>query len=523
MSGICKGLRIALLIVTALVFISIQGCHFETETPQDNLLPSILPSASDAPDIVIPSGAPIIDIFGLAFSSAGNLNPITCTSRLNMYLVPLLYEGLFEIDGDFEAHPLLCERFEKDESSYTFYINTDARFSDGSGLTAYDVKYSLELAKKNDTFYSNRLRYIRNIIAVDKDTVRIDLSEPIGHLEQLLDIPIIKSDSANLVSPIGTGPYIYIEDGDECYLRAYSDWWQNRPRPFTRIDLIDTPEADLLITSFEAGAISLVGNDPTATDPVVFGGDYEEWSYPTSVMYYLGANTQTGPMQNADLRKALSYAIDREFICDTEMLKYADPSTLPVNPGSKLYNASIAETLSFSLEKFAQLVSNAGYDEERPLTINMIVNSENSFKVAVAERIAEDMRTMGVIVNLSYLKWTDYLAALKNNNFDVYLAEVKLRNDFDLSELIAQNGSLNFGKYYSEETNLLLTSFKDADTDSLKSVSASLYKKLSDDAPIIPILFKRHVVNAKRGVIDAIDPTQTNIFNGIKIRSNFIH
>jgi hypothetical protein len=105
---------------------------------------------------------------------------------------------------------------------------------------------------------------------------------------------------------------------------------------------------------------------------------------------------------------------------------------------------------------------------------------------------------------------------LKNNNFDVYLAEVKLRNDFDLSELIAQNGSLNFGKYYSEETNLLLTSFKDADTDSLKSVSGSLYKKLSDDAPIIPILFKRHVVNAKRGVIDAIDPTQTNIFNGIK-------
>ena len=49
-----------------------------------------------------------------------------------------------------------------------------------------------------------------------------------------------------------------------------------QPRPFTRIDLIDTPEADLLITSFEAGAISLVGNDPTATDPVGFGGDYEE-------------------------------------------------------------------------------------------------------------------------------------------------------------------------------------------------------------------------------------------------------
>lgn len=513
-SGI-KSIVVPVLVLAVILF-SAQGCNFGTYLDNDNLLPSAAPSDRESPSIVVPSGAPTIDIFGLAFSSAGDLNPITCSSRLNMYLIPLMYEALFEIGGDFEAHPVLCERFEKDDSSYTFYLNTEAKFSDGTALTAQDVKYSLDLARGSDTFYSGRFRYVKSIAAVGDTAVKIELSEQIGHLELLLDIPIIKSGSANMVSPTGTGPYTYIEDGDESYLKAYSGWWQKEPRPFTRIDLIDTPEADLLISFFESGAISMAGNDPTATDPVVFGGDYEEWSFPTGIMYYLGINTEDGPMRSANLRKALNHAVDREFICEIEMLRYADQSALPVNPGSRLYDADIADDLSFSLEKFAQQMAADGYGEDKPLAIKMIVNSENEYKVAVAERIAEDMRSMGVTVELEYLKWSDYLVALTNQNFDVYLAEVRLRNDFDLTELVSQEGTLNFGRYYSEETELLLASFRTADADSLKAAAEALYKKLSEDAPIIPVLFKRHVVNAKRGIVDSIEPTQTNIFNGLK-------
>lgn len=512
--GLGKLSQLFVVLTLAAIFAFVQGCSFDAGIDRDNLLPTV-PAESETPGIVIPSGAPTIDIFGLAFSSAGNLNPITCASKLNMYLIPLMYESLFEIDGNFEARPLLCERFERDENSYILYIDKDVKFSDGTGLTAQDVKYSLELAKGNDTYYSERLRFVRSISAVGDDAVKIELAEPMGHLEWLLDIPIIKSGSSNMVSPIGTGPYMYVEDGDESYLKAYSGWWQNRKRPYPRIDLIDTPEADLLISFFESGAISLAGNDLTATDPVVFGGDYEEWSFPTSIMYYLGANTEDGPMRDPELRKALSHAIDREFICETEMVRYADPAVLPVNPASRLYDTGIAAGMGFSLEKFARQVEGAGYDEEKPLVINMIVNSENKYKVAVAERIAEDMRTMGVTVNLGLLKWEDYLAALNAGNFDIYLAEVKLRNDFDLTELVSQKGSLNFGRYYSEDTEFLLSSFAQADSNSIGSVSSSLYRKLAEDAPIVPILFKRHVVNAKRGLIEAIDPKQTNIFNGL--------
>lgn len=509
-----RGILGALLI--AVILIALSSC--ETETPDTHPIPSpmIEESPSPSPQIVIPSGAPTIHIFGLAYASTGSLNPITCNSRLNISLMPLMYEALFEIDEYYEAKPVLCESFERSENSYVFYIKTGVFFSDGTELTARDVKYSLDTVLSENSVYTNRLKNVTRITVVDDHEIRIDLQKDIGRFELLLDIPIIKQGSAKLASPIGTGPYLYVEDGDDYYLYSYAGWWQDKPRPFTRIDLINTPEADLLINFFETGAVSMVGNDPTATDPVVFGGDYEEWSFSTSTMYYLGFNTTSGPMQDASLRKAIGYAVDREFICDVEMLKYADPSTLPISPHSRLYKDSIADKYQFSLERLSELLNKAGYTEDNPLEISLIVNSENAFKLACCERIAEDLRAMGIKVTLTNYKWADFVDALTNGSFDIYFAEVKLQSDFDLTELITTGGSLNFGKYYSPEMEQLLAQYLATYADSIEVIAQSFYERLAEEAPIVPILFKRNAVLARRGVIDSISPTQSNLYYGLR-------
>lgn len=518
MNGKEKGLKRAIVVLWALIsiatFIMLGSC--ETETPDMHPLPTTITTEPSPPRIIIPSGAPTINIFGLAFTSTGSLNPITCKSRLNISIMPLMYESLFEIDEHFDAKPVLCESFEQSENSYTFHIKTGVYFSDGTELTAKDVKYSLETVLSEDSVYSSRLRYVSKITAISDSEIRIELTKHIGRLEQLLDIPIVKLSSADLSSPIGTGPYVYVEEGDDLYLRSYPGWWQKKTRPFSRIDLINTPEADLLINYFETGAVSLVGNDPTATDLVVFGGDYEEWTYSTSTMYYLGFNTVSGPMQDANLRKAIGYAVDREFICEAEMLRYADPATLPISPQGRLYQDEIADNYQFSLDELSELVLKAGYDEDNPLEVNVIVNSENAFKLACCERIVEDLRSMGIKVTLRNYKWADFVAALNSGRFDIFLAEVKLQGDFDLTELITKGGSLNFGQYYSEEVELLLAEYLAADVDSIEDVAPSFYEMLAKDAPIVPILFKRNAVLAKRGVVDAIEPTQANIYYGIK-------
>ena len=501
------------LILTTIIFLL---CSCETETHDVHPIPSDIIDETPPPEIVIPSGAPTIKIFGLAYASTGSLNPITCKSRLNLSLIPLMYEGLFEIDERFEAIPVLCESFEQWENSYIIRIKSGIHFSDGTELKARDVKYSLDMARSSNSVYTNRIKHVSGITTLSESEIRIDLTKKIGRFELLLDIPIVKQGSADLSSPIGTGPYVYVEDGEDYFLRSNPNWWRDWSRPYSRIDLINTPEADLLINFFEAGVITMVGNDYTATDPVVFGGDYEEWTFTTSTMYYLGFNAASGPMQNPNLRRAIGYAIDREYICEAEMVRYADPATLPISPQSRLYNEKVADKYRFSLDMMEELLYEAGYSEEKPLEVNIIVNSENAFKLACCERIAEDLRAMGIVVTLQNYKWEDYVAALNRGSFDIYLAEVKLQSDFDMTELISANGSLNFGKYYSENMEELLAQYLAADSDSVEELAPLFYGSLAEEAPIVPILFKRNAVLARRGVISTITPTQSNIYYGMK-------
>ena len=58
----------------------------------------------------------------------------------------------------------------------------------------------------------------------------------------------------------GTGPYLYVEDGDDYYLYSYAGWWQDKPN-FTRIDLINTLK-QIAYKLLETGAVSMVGSDP---------------------------------------------------------------------------------------------------------------------------------------------------------------------------------------------------------------------------------------------------------------------
>ena len=75
--------------------------------------------------------------------------------------------------------------------------------------------------------------------------------------------------------------------------------------------------------------------------------------------------------------------------------------------------------------------------------IKLLVNSENAATVAAAQRIAYQLEAAGLQVSLSKLPFEDYLAALTARHFDLYVGEVGLTADFDLSALLSSSGSLN--------------------------------------------------------------------------------
>ena len=143
----------------------------------------------------------------LTYYPEESLNPYLTTDYTNRVLMPLVYQGLFQVDSKYNAVPILCSgyRTSRDLKTYTFYLE-DATFSDGSPVTAADVVASLQAAKASP-LYQGRLGYVSTVTATDDGGVEVKLSTSYENLPVLLDIPIVKADQVSAERPLGTGPY----------------------------------------------------------------------------------------------------------------------------------------------------------------------------------------------------------------------------------------------------------------------------------------------------------------------------
>ena len=91
--------------------------------------------------------------------------------------------------------------------------------------------------------------------------------------------------------------------------------------------------------------------------------------------------------------------------------------------------------------------------------VGMIVNQENSFKVASARQIAAELSVFDLKVTVEALPWAEYTAALADGKYDLYYGEVKLSADWNLAPLLATGGALNYGRYSDATLDLLLQEY----------------------------------------------------------------
>lgn len=461
--------------------------------------------------------------FVLPCYAAESFHPITGGNRTNLTLAPLMYEGLYELDQSFTPSPVLCASALTDETGliWTFTLREGVTFSDGSLLTASDVVYSLQLAMGASSPYAGRFSGVTGIGAGEGKTVTITLSAPNGALPALLDIPIVKESGG---TPLGTGPYVLTGEGDSLALEARDGWWKGEEVPLKRIPLYNVREADGMIHAFDTQDISLVTVDITGSNALGYSGTYEVWDYATSVMLYIGYNTASGPCADQDLRKALSYGYERTAVTKSILSQHARAAALPVSPASPLYDGTLAGTLEYAPQTAEQLLEEAGWslgadglrtNGWQNLSLRFIVNTDNTYKVSAAEYLAQGLGKLGITVQLDKLSWEDYVAALTAGEFDLYLGEVKLTGDFDLTALIAPDGALNYGKYSDADAQTLLTAFRAAGEGQRETAASALYTHLAETAPFTPICFKNWSVLTHWGSLTGLSPTQQNVFYGL--------
>ncbi len=502
-------MRKVLLSLFLVLSLFLAGCTDETT----QIPPSPEPSVST-------TLAPVPTKFALPYYPSASLHPITGTNRANMLLSSLVYQGLFELDNTFTAHGVLCSEalVSEDGSTWSFTLG-DHTFSDGSPVTAADVISSLELARTSD-MYSSRLSDIHRITAAENNLVVITLSRPNGAFPCLLDIPIIR-DAGDGSMPLGTGSYSFAEDDKPLRLTRQHSVSENAPE---EIALVPIEGADDLIYAFDCGDISLVTSDLTGTNALGYSTGYEIFSYPTTSMLYVGFQTTSGPCKDALIRQAISRSFDRDTVTDSLLAGHGTATCLPVSPYSVLYNADYEEPLAYD-PAAVELLSSAGcttgengqlYIGRTPLSLNFVVNTDNSFKLTVAEYLTEQLINIGISVNLQKLAWDDYVTALQRGDFDLYLGEVTLTADFDLTSLLSKKGALNYGSYDSAEMDALLLQLREATADNRTQVTNTFLECFQSDMPLAPLCFKNHAVLTRWGSVSGLNPTRQNPFYNLE-------
>ena len=309
--------------------------------------------------------------------------------------------------------------------------------------------------------------------------------------------------------------------GENLALEARSDWWQGKALPRDTIPLRAIQEADDLIHAFDTRDIALVSTDLTGTNALGFSGSFAAVDYPTSTMLYVGFNTADGPCRSAQVRQALLRGFDRAAVSTAQFSRHAQPAALPVSPASPLYDEALAQTLDYAPQAMEPLLTAAGYTradgvwqkEGRPLALTFVAPNNNADRLAAAETLAANLTDAGLEVELRALAWDDYLQALTAGEFDLYLGEVRLTADFDLTAFLTPGGALNYGKYSDAEALNRLSAFRAAVGQWRTEPARQLYEYLAGQPPFAVICFKNWSVLTQWSRIDGLTPTQQNIFH----------
>ena len=449
------------------------------------------------------SGLPAV--FALPYLEGQPLNPLTCPDGVQQTVASLLYEGLFRLDQTFTPQPLLCASYTYDPETLTYKLTLrdGVVFSDGSPLTAADVKATLNAARSSAR-YARRLSDVKSISAGD-GAVTLTLNRPNTGLPALLDIPILKSGTEKHSVPLGTGPYLYDESSESCLI-ASQNWWRHLSQPVERISLTGTADQESMLYRFSSRDVQLIVADLTGTDPVAVSGSVSYDDADTTVFQYLGINVSAKGLDDAAFRRCLSLGVSRRALVSSLLSGHAKAAQFPVSPVSPLYPADLEQT--DSVVAFTDALNAC---ETRPSrTLRLLVNSENSFKVSAANAIAQALSAFDLDIEVKALPWAEYTAALAAGQFDLYYGEIKLTADWNLTALLGTGGSANYGKWADPQTDALLASCAAA-ADRAAAIH-TLCAHLRSECPIIPICFKSTSVLVQDGVVDGLQPTMANPF-----------
>ncbi len=417
------------------------------------------------------------------------LNPIAITASESHQIAGLVFQKLMEEQDDFLTfRPQLAESWttSPDGLDVTFVLRSDARWSDGTPVTADDVRFTWEVQVDTTVAWPSASikSKIRDVEVRDPRTVVFHFRE--HYLYQLMDandgvilprhllesVPRAQLKDAPFGrSPVGNGPYRLAAwtSGQTIELDANPTYFGEKPR-VTRVIFKFVPDAVTLVSQLRAGEIDLLESVQPGDLQVIRDSrpDIVIDTVPSRRMDFVVWNELRHPFDERAVRRALTMAIDRDEIIQTVWGGYARECTSPIVPLQWAFDPSV-EALPFDRAMARAALAAAGFDDHdgdgildrggKPLHIELLVNDAQN-RVDVATLVRSDLRAIGVDCDLRVLEFGAYTDRILATEFDAAFVEWKVNTKVDLTGMFHSRSvrpkGFNFGSYRNVRVDSLI-------------------------------------------------------------------
>jgi oligopeptide transport system substrate-binding protein len=385
--------------------------------------------------LLVPAMAEVVYNRGSA-AELESVDPHKTSTTYEAHVLRDLFEGLVMQDNKAELIPGAAESWtvSDDGKVYTFKLREDAMWSDGSPVTAEDFVYSFRRLEDPATAaeYASMLYPVVNaeevntgkakpeeigVKAVDATTLEIQLKAPTPYFLEMLThqaaYPVNKASmeklGADWIKPgnlVSNGAFTLAEwvPNDHIKMVKNPKFHDAANVKIDVINFIPTEDRSSAVKRFEAGELDSYDDLPTeqlADLKAKFGDQIRVAPYLGT--YYYAVKTDKEPWSNPKLRRAVSMAIDRDFIAEKVWQNSMFPGYSMVPPGIEGYTTAMADYAEMSQidreDEAKKILEELGYTPEKPLHMEIRYNtSENHKNTAVA--IQEQLKPLGVEVTL---------------------------------------------------------------------------------------------------------------------------
>ncbi len=440
-------------------------------------------------------------------------------------VAPKIYEGLFDYDKDLNIVPNLAASYEvsDDGKTVTFNLREGVTWHDGEPFTSADVQYTvMEVLKQVHPRGPNSFREVTSIDTPDATTAVFNLANPAPYMLRALsgyESPIVPKhllegqdprDAELANNPVGTGPYKFVEwkKGQFVRLEKNENYWQEGKPYIDRVVGRFIPDASTRTAAMENGEVmyGAYGAIPNIdavrlrdTDGFSVTTDGYSMINPVSLIEF---NTTEPPFDNPAIRKAISLALDRQFLIENIWFGYGKPATSALSSNfaaTGLYKDPMPNYVANAdIEAAKKVLDEAGItadaDGVRAKAVLDLIPYGEDWRRA-GEYMKQALAPIGIEVELRYEDVPTWLKRIYHNydfamnvNYFYQLPDPVLgvHRHYGTDQIRQGTHFVNSSRYSNTKLDeLLAAGAQEADAEKRSAIYGDIQKILAEDMPVV--------------------------------------